>query len=131
MASQQRYLILLYVILSVSSHVFIKAISPDAPLLSKVTTRARQLFNFSNLFGSATMKPAYDRLASQPVFAVTTSWGSPYLLYERRDESESSLEFDDDTGSEEFNSVRGSGVSRTDDEVLFMVSGANTPSFHS
>jgi len=77
-----------------------------------VSTKTRQIFNFSNLFGSATSKPAYDRLASQPVFAVTTSWGSPYLLYERRDETESSLEFDDDTEPEEYNAVRGSGDRR-------------------
>jgi len=34
-------------------------------------------------FGTPISITPYDKLASQPVFSVTTSWGSPYLLVER------------------------------------------------
>jgi len=47
--------------------------------------RARKALDLSNLFGSVTSAPSYDRIASQPVFAVTTPWGSPYLIYDKVD----------------------------------------------
>lgn len=57
----------------------------------------RRKVNLSNLFGSPTTAEPYDQISSQPVFSVTTPWGSPYLLYERIDSSDdkSPLEFDE------------------------------------
>lgn len=63
---------------------------------SSVLTQTRRAFNFSNLFGSQTSLSAYERVESQPVFTVTTPWGSPYLLFERTDRTESNLEFDEE-----------------------------------
>eukprot|EP01083_Nonionella_stella_P012742 36030_1 len=68
-------------------------------LSSTVVNKTRQSLNLSNTFGSQTSAPAYERLGSQPVFTVTTPWGSPYLLFERTDRTESSLEFDEDESS--------------------------------
>mmetsp|Transcript_29589 Transcript_29589/g.45172 ORF Transcript_29589/g.45172 Transcript_29589/m.45172 type:complete len:426 (-) Transcript_29589:61-1338(-) len=68
-------------------------------LSSTVVNKTRQSLNLSNTFGSQTSVPAYERLGSQPVFTVTTPWGSPYLLFERTDRTESSLEFDEDESS--------------------------------
>lgn len=60
-----------------------------------IINRTRRTINLSNIIGSPTSVPSYERLASQPVFTVTTPWGSPYLLFERSDRTESQLEFDD------------------------------------
>jgi len=65
-------------------------------LSTSVLRKTRQTINLSNIFGSPTAIPGYERLSSQPVFSVTTPWGSPYLLYERADRTESDLEFDDE-----------------------------------
>jgi hypothetical protein len=65
-------------------------------LSTSVLRKTRQTINLSNIFGSPTAIPGYERLSSQPVFSVTTPWGSPYLLYERSDLTESDLEFDDE-----------------------------------
>mmetsp|Transcript_18498 Transcript_18498/g.27440 ORF Transcript_18498/g.27440 Transcript_18498/m.27440 type:complete len:425 (-) Transcript_18498:199-1473(-) len=65
-------------------------------LSTSILRKARQTVNLSNVFGSPTAIPGYDRIASQPVFSVTTPWGSPYLLYERSDLTESDLEFDNE-----------------------------------
>ena len=49
-----------------------------------IYTQSRRLLNFGSLFGSATKSPSpYDRISGQPVFAVTTSWGSPYMNMEK------------------------------------------------
>ena len=69
-------------------------------LSSAVINKTRQVANLSNIFGSQTAIPAYDRVASQPVFTVTTPWGSPYLLFERTDRTETDLEFDDEIPSD-------------------------------
>lgn len=44
--------------------------------------------NLSNLFGSArsTAKTPYERVANHPVFQVTTSWGAPYMTFEKVDD---------------------------------------------
>lgn len=67
--------------------------------------RGRRVLNLSDVFGSATSAPAYDRIASQPVFSVTTPWGSPYLLFERTDRAETFLEFDDDLDQQDASSM--------------------------
>ena len=46
--------------------------------------------NLSNLFGSArsTSKTPYERVANHPVFQVTTSWGAPYMSFEKVDDDD-------------------------------------------
>jgi predicted DNA-binding protein (UPF0251 family) len=68
-------------------------------LSTAVLNKTRQTLNLSNVFGSQTSIPAYERIESQPVFTVTTPWGSPYLLFERADRTESNLEFDEEEKS--------------------------------
>lgn len=68
-------------------------------LSTAVLNKTRQTLNLSNIFGSQTSIPAYERIESQPVFTVTTPWGSPYLLFERADRTESNLEFDEEEKS--------------------------------
>mmetsp|Transcript_14303 Transcript_14303/g.26821 ORF Transcript_14303/g.26821 Transcript_14303/m.26821 type:complete len:455 (+) Transcript_14303:2738-4102(+) len=68
-------------------------------LSTTILIKARQTLNLSNIFGPPSHLPAYERLASQPVFTVTTPWGSPYLLFERTDRTESDLEFDSEDHS--------------------------------
>jgi hypothetical protein len=80
-------------------------LEPDAPRTAirykiadvgnTILTQSRRCLNFNNIFGSASSVPAYDRIIAQPVFAVTTPWGSPYLLFEQKDATETSLEFDE------------------------------------
>jgi len=65
-------------------------------LSTAVINQTRRTLNLSNLFGSPTAVSSYERLAGQPVFTVTTPWGSPYLLFERSDRTESNLEFDEE-----------------------------------
>ena len=48
-----------------------------------VYMRGRRLLNFGSLFGSATHESPYDRISGHPVFAVTSSWGSPYMNMEK------------------------------------------------
>mmetsp|Transcript_4737 Transcript_4737/g.10064 ORF Transcript_4737/g.10064 Transcript_4737/m.10064 type:complete len:448 (+) Transcript_4737:98-1441(+) len=51
--------------------------------LASILNPVRRTLNLSSIFGSPTAAPSYERVAGQPVFAVTTSWGSPYLIFER------------------------------------------------
>ena len=60
-----------------------------------IVNRGRRLLNMGSTFGSATDVPAYDRIASQPVFSVGTPWGSPYLLFERIESGESRILLDE------------------------------------
>ena len=60
-----------------------------------IVKQTRRCLNFNNILGSVSSVPAYDRILSQPVFAVTTPWGSPYLLFEQKDATETRLEFDE------------------------------------
>jgi hypothetical protein len=69
-------------------------------LSSTIINQTRRTLNLSNIFGSQTSVSSYERLSSQPVFTVTTPWGSPYLLFERSDRTESELEFDDDISAD-------------------------------
>ena len=41
----------------------------------------KQVLNLSNLLGSRTNTPAYERILSQPVFQVTTGKSALVLLY--------------------------------------------------
>jgi len=60
---------------------------------NSVVDLTRRSVNLSNLFGSPTTAEAYEQILSQPVFSVTTPWGSPYLLFDKASDSES-LTFD-------------------------------------
>lgn len=52
--------------------------------LQSATIQGRRWLNFGSTFGSAVNSATvYDRIAGHPVFAVTTSWGSPYLNMEK------------------------------------------------
>ncbi len=89
-------------------------------LSQTIINKTRQTLNFSNLFGSQTGLPAYERLASQPVFSVTTPWGSPYLLFERADRTESELEFDEEE-SEPTNAGGGTRQDNTRQVALYFM----------
>lgn len=56
-------------------------------LPSQAWNQARRMANLGNLFGSArvTAKTPYERVGSHPVFQVTTSWGAPYMSFEKID----------------------------------------------
>jgi len=56
--------------------------------IGSVLRPIRRTLNLSSIFGSPTSAASYDRISGQPVFAVTTSWGSPYLIFERTKEDE-------------------------------------------
>lgn len=82
-----------------------------------IINQTRRRLNLSNLIGSQTSIPPYDRLSSQPVFTVTTPWGSPYLLFERSDRTESNLEFDEEVDSADGKSRQ----DRTNQVVLYFM----------
>jgi hypothetical protein len=65
--------------------------SPSQAHLGKsIYVQARKMLNFGNILGSATKALPYDRISGQPVFQVTTSWGSSYMSMERKDDLEES-----------------------------------------
>lgn len=90
------------ILLLLSTTILSSTNASPSPLTSiqdvskSIINQTRRTLNLSNLFGSQTSIPSYDRLSSQPVFTVTTPWGSPYLLFERSDRTESNLEFDEE-----------------------------------
>jgi len=63
--------------------------------IGSVLNPIRRTLNLSSIFGSPTSAASYERISGQPVFAVTTSWGSPYLIFERT-EDEVGASADDD-----------------------------------
>mmetsp|Transcript_31347 Transcript_31347/g.66728 ORF Transcript_31347/g.66728 Transcript_31347/m.66728 type:complete len:430 (-) Transcript_31347:232-1521(-) len=67
-------------------------------LLSVSSAKRPQLINLSNLLGTRTSIPAYERIISQPVFQVTTAWGSPYMLFEKYKDEEKALELEGGNG---------------------------------
>ena len=83
-------------LLSLATQVEASPFTQIQDLSNTLINKTRQTLNLSNIFGSPTSIPAYERIASQPVFTVTTPWGSPYLLFERTDRTESDLEFDEE-----------------------------------
>ncbi|KAL9191044.1 hypothetical protein ACHAXT_000750 [Thalassiosira profunda] len=50
--------------------------------------------DLSNLLGTRTSTPSYERLLAQPVFQVTTPWGSPYMLFEKYKDEEKAIELE-------------------------------------
>lgn len=62
--------------------------------LSNLCRQTRRITNLSGLFGSArtTSKTPYDRVGNYPVFMVTTSWGAPYMTFERIDDVDEGMD---------------------------------------
>ena len=67
----------------------------------------RRRINLSNFLGNTPTLPAYERILPQPVFQVTTAWGSPYMLFEKYKDEEKALM--DLTSSEDGESGGGEG----------------------
>jgi hypothetical protein len=86
-----------------------------------IINQTRRTLNLSNLFGSQTSIPSYDRLSSQPVFTVTTPWGSPYLLFERSDRTESNLEFDEEQETTDETTGKVSRQEKTNQVALYFM----------
>jgi hypothetical protein len=61
-------------------------------LLFAVPTTLQARPALSDLVHFRTTIPAYERILSQPVFQVTTPWGSPYMLFEKYKDEEKALE---------------------------------------
>eukprot|EP00581_Thalassiosira_minuscula_P031052 CAMPEP_0183770120 /NCGR_PEP_ID=MMETSP0739-20130205/26176_1 /TAXON_ID=385413 /ORGANISM="Thalassiosira miniscula, Strain CCMP1093" /LENGTH=194 /DNA_ID=CAMNT_0026009979 /DNA_START=61 /DNA_END=641 /DNA_ORIENTATION=- len=67
-------------------------------LLSPVLSSAKTPLNLSNFLGSHTSVPACERILNQPVFQVTTAWGSPYMLFEKYKDEEKAIELEGNGG---------------------------------
>jgi hypothetical protein len=70
---------------SVARGASISAGSPESVAEAVVQTIRRSI-NLGSTFGSVTSTSKitpYDRVTGHPVFAVTTSWGSPYMTMEK------------------------------------------------
>lgn len=87
----------LVALLTSTSDVVASKSSSWKTLPSRALTRARRSLNLSSTFGSATSAPPYDRILSQPVFQVTTHWGSPYMIFERIGDDDPDKKTDDDS----------------------------------
>ncbi|KAL7495684.1 hypothetical protein ACHAWT_006866 [Skeletonema menzelii] len=72
--------------------------------------------NLSNFLGSSTSIPAYERILSQPVFQVTTPWGSPYMLFEKYKDEEKAIEMESgNSGNDDGDMDKFSRVQQKDD----------------
>jgi len=54
--------------------------------------KIRKSIDISTLLYPLHTRPSYDRILSTPAFAVTTSWGSPYMIFEKLSQSETIAE---------------------------------------
>ncbi|KAL3811018.1 hypothetical protein ACHAXA_010279 [Cyclostephanos tholiformis] len=71
--------------------------------ISSVSVAAKKggrWINLSNLLGTRNGIPAYERIISQPVFQVTTAWGSPYMLFEKYKDDERAVELEGAEGGD-------------------------------
>jgi hypothetical protein len=61
-------------------------------IASQLWTQTRCFANLGSLFGSSrvTAQTPYERVGNHPVFQVTTSWGAPYMSFEKAEGAESS-----------------------------------------
>jgi len=66
-------------------------------LLPQSSAKIPQL-NLSNVLGTIPSVPAYERILAQPVFQVTTAWGSPYMLFEKYKDEEKAIELEGGNG---------------------------------
>jgi len=71
---------------------------------NNIFQKIRKTVDISTLFYPIHKRPSYDRILSTPAFAVTTSWGSPYMIFERLSRKEALEE-------EEVDNVFGSSAS--------------------
>ncbi|KAL3760532.1 hypothetical protein ACHAWU_001867 [Discostella pseudostelligera] len=84
------------------------SIAASSSLVTAASSKQR-LINLSNLLGTHTSIPAYERILSQPVFQVTTAWGSPYMLFEKYKDEEKAMELESAGGADEDGSTSGGG----------------------
>lgn len=73
--------------------------------VSVAAKKRGRAINLSNLLGTRTAIPAYERIISQPVFQVTTAWGSPYMLFEKYKDEEMALELEGSEGGDRASDV--------------------------
>ncbi len=87
-----------------------------AQLCCAAAAAAAPTINLSNLLGSSTSIPAYERILSQPVFQVTTPWGSPYMLFEKYKDEEKAIEMESGAGQDDMEDMdKFSRVQQKDD----------------
>mmetsp|Transcript_20025 Transcript_20025/g.31261 ORF Transcript_20025/g.31261 Transcript_20025/m.31261 type:complete len:435 (+) Transcript_20025:61-1365(+) len=99
-----------------SPHLLLLSLASAALLLNTATTSAAApTINLSNLLGSSTSIPAYERILSQPVFQVTTPWGSPYMLFEKYKDEEKALEMESGNSGNDEDMDKFSRVQKKDD----------------
>lgn len=69
------------------------AAATAAAIFAGVAVEASPRVDLTNVLGAATTLPAFERITCQPVFQVTTPWGSPYMLFEKyKDEEKAYVE---------------------------------------
>ena len=79
--------------------------------IGKALQKAQNIFNLSGKIVPRTSLPAYERMASCPAFAVTTPWGSPYMIFDRLTPTEAARDqshFDYFTGSDRDEQIQSS-----------------------
>eukprot|EP00804_Cyclotella_cryptica_P008309 CCRYP_016496-RA/>CCRYP_016496-RA protein AED:0.13 eAED:0.13 QI:0/0/0/1/1/1/2/0/392 len=90
-------------------------------LLTTSVTAVSHRPTLSNLLGTLPTLPAHERILSQPVFQVTTPWGSPYMLFEKYKDEEKAIESspnnanDSDAAETEDDATKFSRVQQKDD----------------
>ena len=57
-------------------------------ILRKAQSQVNKYLNLSGKINARTSLPAYERICSCPAFAVTTPWGSPYMIFDKLPSSE-------------------------------------------
>lgn len=70
-------------------------VSVSMMLIASSAVTAKSPINLTNLLGTHTSVPAYERIISQPVFQVTTPWGSAYMLFEKYKDEEKEVELEE------------------------------------
>ena len=73
-----------------SLSIFVVVVAGAGANNSRIIWRRRRI-NLSNFLGTTPTIPAYERILPQPVFQVTTAWGSPYMLFEKYKDEEKAL----------------------------------------
>lgn len=80
----------LLLVLSSNSSMLINANPSD--MLQKASSMFRKHVTLSGRIHPTSQLPAYERVGCLPAFAVTTPWGSPYMIFDRLSPSESARE---------------------------------------
>lgn len=58
-------------------------VASSSSVLETVTTKAKSILNLSGKIVKHTTLPVYERVNGLPAFAVTTPWGSPYMIFDQ------------------------------------------------